>query len=868
MSDFTPPAALPKAITDLPIWLVWKLVQKTGEPKPRKMPFYTSGNPRGWPKGRPKDGRKDDPEHPNVDQGTPLDRAAMSTYDRAVAACLKGGYTGIGLAPFADSGITALDFDNCVKNGVVEPRIAALVDSTYSEFSPSGNGIRAFMVGTLQSRKDNADKLDRNADGSRKDGLFDIEFFGHNGFVTVTGNVTPDTALLGLEQTAAPLTPDVRALYRQRFGDGGTAVALRRDATGADDDLLALDEDRLGWTIEEAREILFACDPDASREKWFFAIAAIHHELSAAPEGLELVDEWSQQSSKYGGRADVEGRWFSCSKGRSAVIGGNWLKAWRAECQAHEKYDATAEWKEALSKVSEEFPLREKLCPKIALDERLDSLAREALAQSLFDAFKRLGTKYPIGQCRKMIEPKREDKKTSGKIPKWVEGWVYVTDDDEFYRMDSDEWLSMQGFNATYNREMPRNSEGEISKSASATALEDYQINSVTRGQYLPWADQQFVLEGVKCVNLYRPSSVPEPVARLSDMGKRAVSIVMRHVTLLAGNRPEVVATLLDWMAFNVQQPGVKVRWAPLIKGVEGDGKTVMGSLLAAVMGRPNVKNVSPKVLATDFSGWAQGAAVIVLEEIKMTGHNRFDILNALKPNITNDMIEVHPKGKDSYDAINTSNYMAFTNFGDALPITDTDRRWMVIFTPWPDINALAAVLGRGDAGVVLGTYFDVLNDTIQQHRGELRRWLLDYPISAAFKPNGRAPMTEEKSVMVGMSVSEEERAVKDILEKGGTGISEAAFMSSYLSAAVMEQNADVNLATSALSRLLIKLGYTRQAKKLKWEGKTEIVWIKGHRFLDNKELRELLLGTCAATDLNEDLFEVEPKSADFHDLF
>lgn len=174
--------------------------------------------------------------------------------------------------------------------------------------------------------------------------------------------------------------------------------------------------------------------------------------------------------------------------------------------------------------------------------------------------------------------------------------------------------------------------------------------------------------------------------------------MVMRHLNLLCGGREPVVQTLVDWMAHNVQHPGVKVRWAPLIKGVEGDGKTVLGSIMAAVMGRSNVRNVSPKVLGTDFTGWAEGSCVAVLEEIKLTGHNRYDILNALKPFVTNDSIEVHRKGKDTYDAVNTTNYIAFTNYPDALPLTDTDRRWWIVFSPFTHKDEMEAAI-RAQAG-------------------------------------------------------------------------------------------------------------------------------------------------------------------------
>ena len=237
----TAPAQVPRVLRSLKTWLVWKLIQKPDEKKPRKVPFYVSGAPR--------DGA----------QGSPEDRALLTTYDKAAAACAGGRWTGLGLAVLPDSGIVALDFDNCVSSsGVMDPRIAALIAGTYSEISPSKTGVRAFYTGSLRSRKDNAGKLERHPNGTRLDGKFDVEFFGTTGFVTFTGNVTDDCDLFGLHDTVTPLTPEVLALYAERFKDDG-AISLSSDTA----DLLNLASPSLGWTLVQGRQFLFDCDPGA-----------------------------------------------------------------------------------------------------------------------------------------------------------------------------------------------------------------------------------------------------------------------------------------------------------------------------------------------------------------------------------------------------------------------------------------------------------------------------------------------------------------------------------------------------------------------------------------------------------------------------
>jgi Family of unknown function (DUF5906)/Primase C terminal 2 (PriCT-2) len=636
------------------------------------------------------------------------------------------------------------------------------------------------------------------------------------------------------------------------------------------DDLLGLSP-TLGWSMQQARDVLFGCNPDSDRATWVSDLAALHHETHGSAEGLELAVEWSASASNFSDRKDVEDRWASFGRYRGNAITGKWLIKRRSECMTHLKYNAKTELAGLLTAAVDEFNLREKVCPQIAKDDRLDDMGREALAQMLFESFKRLGTKYPIAQCRKLLAPQVKTGSNGQRtMPQWVDGWVYVTNEDNFYRIDSEEWLTSQSFNARFNRELPRDEDGAMMKSATWVALDDIEIPTVTKGLYMPWAGSVFEMHGVQCVNTYRPSTTPTAVDALSNGGKHAVSVIMRHLNLLASNRPEIVATMLDWMAHNVQKPGVKIRWAPLWKGIEGDGKTVMASLLASVMGEVNVRNVSPKVLGTDFTGWAEGAALVVLEEIKLTGHNRYDIMNALKPFITNDSIEVHAKGKDGHNAVNTSNYIGFTNYNDSLPLTETDRRWWIVFTPFENGQQMAEAVEP--FAKTLNDYFDELHNVIQTHPAELRRWLLDHPISDSFKPNGTAPKTAEKFTMIEMSVTDDEESVRFVLEESVNqntpGVTPRMFSSSYLGRAMSLVDSEINPQTSSKNRLFSKMGFMKMAKKVKWNGLPHSIWYRGAAPADNDEVRKILDRTLSESDFGEIDQKTSTEKVRFDDLF
>ena len=51
---------MPQALRDAPQWLLWRYIDKPGTQKPAKVPFYANGQLRGWPSGKPRDGKPTD----------------------------------------------------------------------------------------------------------------------------------------------------------------------------------------------------------------------------------------------------------------------------------------------------------------------------------------------------------------------------------------------------------------------------------------------------------------------------------------------------------------------------------------------------------------------------------------------------------------------------------------------------------------------------------------------------------------------------------------------------------------------------------------------------------------------------------------
>jgi hypothetical protein len=106
------------------------------------------------------------------------------------------------------------------------------------------------------------------------------------------------------------------------------------------------------------------------------------------------------------------------------------------------------------------------------------------------------------------------------------------------------------------------------------------------------------------------------------------------------------------------------------------------------------------------------------------------------------------------------------------------------------------------------------------------------------------------------MSNSDEESAITEIVDGGGVGLSESVLCSSYLSRALRTRDMGIDLKTSALTRALERAGYTKIAKRQRWNGKPHFIWVKGRFPVWNNELKNLLDASISRSE--PDFFDYE----------
>lgn len=145
--------AFPDTLTERRQWLVWRFINKPGQKKPSKIPYYaTSGHPRGWPMGKPRDGKPTD-DQPQAEQGHDLDRLHLVTYAEAIDFACRADYDGVGFAFLPGDGLIGIDLDATLD--AERQRAISAACGTFTEHSPSGTGLHIIGYGNTETFKSN-----------------------------------------------------------------------------------------------------------------------------------------------------------------------------------------------------------------------------------------------------------------------------------------------------------------------------------------------------------------------------------------------------------------------------------------------------------------------------------------------------------------------------------------------------------------------------------------------------------------------------------------------------------------------------------------------------------------------------------------
>lgn len=355
--------------------------------------------------------------------------------------------------------------------------------------------------------------------------------------------------------------------------------------------------------------------------------------------------------------------------------------------------------------------------------------------------------------------------------PQWVggnnmhdyfDGCVYVAKDDQMF-LPIGVLVGKSPFDAIYGG--PRftpDAEGE-KKTKSA-----WQFYRESEHGDLPkvWATcfrpllppgQIVDLEGLPFLNTYVPIDVPR--------SKGDATPFVDHVRKMLPYGQDA-DRILNWMASCVQNPGAKFQWWPVIQGTKGNGKSLLVRVMMRAVGERYSHLVRSDALlktGNQFNDWIVGRLFLGFEEVKSANGKR-DFIDMMKDTVTNERLATEGKGKAQGTSDNCANGMMLTNYDDAVPIDDDERRWGVFFCAQQSL----ADLSRDG---MTPEYFKRLYEWLRDQDGYaiVTDFLATMPLDYALDPaNGwKSPETTSTDAARANSLGLIEQEIMDAVEGG-----------------------------------------------------------------------------------------------------
>jgi len=187
--------AIPEALRRVPQWVLWKYELRDG--RITKVPYTVFGT-----------------------RASVNDPDTWTDFETAWHMYTLGGYSGLGFVLTEEAGIVCVDLDHARDGDEWEPEALNIVRelNTYTEISPSGEGLHVWAFGSLPA-------------GRRR--RKEIEMYSDGRFITVTGNHLAGTPDDLMERTA-----ELANLHRRIFGEPAHTLKVGTPVELSDDELI------------------------------------------------------------------------------------------------------------------------------------------------------------------------------------------------------------------------------------------------------------------------------------------------------------------------------------------------------------------------------------------------------------------------------------------------------------------------------------------------------------------------------------------------------------------------------------------------------------------------------------------------------
>ena len=207
-------------------------------------------------------------------------------------------------------------------------------------------------------------------------------------------------------------------------------------------------------------------------------------------------------------------------------------------------------------------------------------------------------------------------------------------------------------------------------------------------------------------------------------------------ISFLCNHEEAPLQWLVKWLAYPLQHPGAKLDTAVLMHSVmEGSGKSLLfADTLGALYG-PYAATVGQTQLESNFNAWQSRKLWAVFEEV-VSRDQRYNQVGKIKHLITGKTVRMESKFINGWEEANHMNAVFLSNEILPWPISESDRRFLVMWPletlPEERQRAIGAELANGGVAALYG-------------------WLLDVDLGD-FSERTRPPHTDARQRLVALS--------------------------------------------------------------------------------------------------------------------
>lgn len=240
----------------------------------------------------------------------------------------------------------------------------------------------------------------------------------------------------------------------------------------------------------------------------------------------------------------------------------------------------------------------------------------------------------------------------------------YIRNNNMFVNVEDNYTMSLEHLNTQYAPLKYEDTDGKVKKAPAAWVMWENR-NDVKQVTNQP--GKELYLPDMDAINLWRPGDV------VPNNG--SVDTHLKFITAALPKKEER-KWVQQWIGHLVQHQDIKMLTSVVFYSSEqGTGKTMLGGLMRALLGRHNGAEITQEIFKKQYNGSYASKQIVVINETAK-GKEAEAFMEKLKTFVSEDVVMVREMRINPYEINNFCHVVLTTNNIDALKIEPSDRRF------------------------------------------------------------------------------------------------------------------------------------------------------------------------------------------------